>query len=104
MEKKLETRRFLGLSRHASPEEIETRCEELVEWLESGGIPQKMRSWASSQVAIVREIYESLPAPDGEAEGSEGATLSIEKPVVERRAGVRDKREPLLSKIGSSPM
>lgn len=55
-----ERHRILGLPVDAQPEDMERRCEALLEWLDSDAIPEDLRGWASEQVAVVQRIYVSL--------------------------------------------
>ncbi|MBI4233918.1 MAG: tetratricopeptide repeat protein [Chloroflexi bacterium] len=101
MEKTLAVHRILGLPPKASPEEMERRCETLLDWLESDGVPGELRAWALGQRALIQEIY------DGLASSQEGAAQAKPEGVPPPKGGVarpRVGRTPFLSRLGGKPV
>ncbi len=55
---RIDGRKLLGLPRNASSEEIEERCEDLLDWLESADVPDELHSWLHEQQTLLRGLSE----------------------------------------------
>ncbi|MBI4201373.1 MAG: tetratricopeptide repeat protein [Chloroflexi bacterium] len=104
--KQAEIRQFLGLPRNASPEEIERRCNALLEWLGSESVPEGVRPWAAARRALIQEIAEGLGITEGEATDEEEDDDAEEPvaPAARPRAFARRRRRPLLRRLLESPL
>lgn len=83
MDKKVDIYRFLGLPSGSPREAVARRCEELLDWLGSEGVPSRMKEWASNQRALIQELYDRLElAEEGDQESPavEEATVSVAAP------------------------
>ncbi len=58
---------LIGLSEGANSEEVESRCQDLIEFLSSAEVPEGLRGWVDSHAALIDEALAELLDPDREA-------------------------------------
>ncbi len=66
---------LIGLSEDANGEEVETRCQDLTEFLSSPNIPEGLRDWAEGHAALIDEALAELLDPDRGARQAASAEL-----------------------------
>lgn len=101
MEKKVELHRFLGMQQNATPEETETHCEALMDWLASSAVPNELQSWASNQRALVQEIYDSIEVAE---EGTPAVMPAAVIVASRKRDRSKKSRRSRLPRVLSGPV